>query len=178
MANKYIGMSNEELNRVELSLNSVKRITLNKIEEYKQNIKVCQTSIKETDKKLEEVREARQHTKDISVCNIICVKKETESKFIGNPDNHVAAYYSRREWKDFIVYYFNVLECNVIDHTKSRSSLYASKRYTTEEKQNFNTDLATLAKQFNVGTIYLDDGVKINSTSIKKLNPNIKIITK
>ena len=183
LATDYNGMDIETLQRHKMQIQSYKDMCNRNIVRDKEQISDLRKTIKqneklivEADNELLKIEEAMKYTDTVKYEPVIIVRKEVESVYIGPEIRSAYAYYSRTDWKDVILYYFTLYNVNVLGSNKGMQPVCKSKKeYSKDDKASLNAEILTVAKQYNVKKIYLDDGVKINTTMLKKEIPDINI---
>lgn len=142
-----------------------------RIREARKEITECNIELEKVSTELQKITEAYKHTKEVQYTPVIFVKKRTESMYlgVGKP-----TYYVRSMWKEYVVYYYEVYNVNVLGMNKGMILITKSTDFT--EKSVFNNAIVDALKQYNTTKIHIDNDVTVNTTMLKKNIKNLEII--
>lgn len=178
----YTGMDQDCLQRYKTQIETCKAMYERNIVNEKQQIRELKHSIKVNEKliidannELLKIEEALKHTHEVVYVPVITVKKRIIDKYLGKT---APTYYCKSDWKESVAYYFEVCNINVLGADKGSLTVFTSIDYNSNAKAQLNADIILCAKQRGVKKIYLDDGVKINATLLRKEIPDINIQVK
>lgn len=165
--NDYIGHSEEELKGVEQSLVfSIKGIE-SEINNYKEQILKLSKRKKELQKKIELVNEAKTYCNTIEEEYVIRVYSKTQTKYVG--EEKKVYYYSRSDFKEYVIYYFVVESVNKEDNNKGRTIKTQSLEYVYKDKKIMTELMVDAIKQYNIKKCYLYNNVKVAKSLFEKL---------
>lgn len=178
----YMGMDAATLQQKRLLLQSYKELyernitdAKRKISELKKQIKNNESLIAEVNMSFERIDEALKHSNNVEYETIIVIRKKTVSQYKGT---RPAAYYSPSDWQEKVVYYFELYKSNVLGMDKGCSIITKSRDYANDEKGLFNEHVLEAMLNNGVIKLYLDNGVKINTTMLKKKIPALIVNVK
>ena len=78
---------------------------------------------------------------------------------------------------DKVLFVYYVYCSNVLGIDKGCRLVYKSRQYVTNEKVDFNKDIISVMRERNINKIYLKHNAKVNVSMIKRVIPNLTVIT-
>ena len=122
---------------------------------------------KELQKKIALVNDAKTYCNSIEEENVIRVYGKTQTKYVGEAKAHY--YYSKSDFKEYVVYYFVVESVNKDDNNKGRTVKSQSIEYLYKDKKIMTELMIESIKKYNIKKCYLYNNVKIAKSLFEKL---------
>lgn len=176
----YKGMDLQTLNMHRQQLLSTKACHEYCINKAKETLKKCKAEIKESvegiklvEAELAKLQEAYEMAKEVIYEPVVFIRKRIASAYIGYG---APVYFSPSAWKDYVVYYYEVHNVNILGANKGKVLVEKSRDYDTEEKAEFNADVLKVMLKYKTTKIHLEDGAKVNTTLLKKSIANLTIV--
>ena len=140
--NEYVGMSNEQLNHQEENYKMLIKNAKRAIRDRQKEIADLELNIKKYTNALHRIETARGKVGNIEYTTILNVHVKRESECI----NHGRPYYSPSDWREFLVYNFDVCKVNKQDFNKAKEKII--QQLISSDNSDDKTALYTAITQF------------------------------
>lgn len=167
--NKYMGMSEEQLNLEQQQCEMYIRQQMEDIEDYKVKIGKSMAVIKATKKKLQKIQEAKQEVKNINYITMMQIYKRSSS--VLKKGCKLPQYISN--YKDYVEYRFDIQKCNKQNYRYATKFIATSKGFMSWEKEKFTQEIIKAIKDYDVTLVVIEEGTAVATTQIKKYCSNI-----